>query len=317
MFRRKASAGISVTEECLKFSLVNRQKRGISVEHRTEKLPDDVIKGGKIIDESLFLTAIKKLVHNTRKNMRIHLSLPSALIMVRFMNFPNVPEKSLRKLINFEVMNNMFFPFSDPYFDHIIQPIEHTANADQNERQVMLVAASESVLHQYVALFEKAQLKVASIELDAFALHRLLLHFGQDMTKSTVMTINIMNEQTDISVVKDGYVKITRTIPLNISIQSNTSYNHEYSQLVGEIERIISFYTYSMNNRNEQIMKIYVFGDIDHLNDVVTFIRNHVQTEVLIIDKKNKLQTKEARKVDLEPVLTHAVSMGLSLKGAK
>lgn len=323
MFRRKPNAGLSVTDECLKLSIVRKRGQKIVLAtHRTETLPEGVIKDGKILDESKLLQSIKKLVHDL-KHKHIHLTLPNALTMIRFMNFPNVPIKSLRKLIRFEVEHQMFFPFSDPEFNYIIQPINHSMSYEQDERQVMLIAASKSVLNQYVSLFERAKLRVASIELDAMSLFRLLAHVEGEISDTTLMTINVMNEQTDISVYKDSYIKITRSVPLDFSIQTSTSYNHEYSQLVGEIERIISFYTYSMNHREEKIKKIYVFGDVANLDDIIEFIRQHIQIEVVSMNHK-PIVIKHARKKhhDVEDAhigvaWSYAVSMGLSLKGAK
>lgn len=326
MFGKKAYVGISITDQAIKVAWIKPGKRRASFRaHGIERLEAGIIENGKVMDEAQFLEALHRLVKRYKfKGKKVHLSLPSSLSTIRFLNFPVVAKRKLSKLIRFEVMHNMFLPYDDPIYDYSvlptfidaeITPVASTVSEDEEEtmiverqNRIMLVTASKASIMQYTHLLKKAKLKVKSIELDALALYRFLYSTNDTISQKTCMILNVSNDQTDVSIFNQGYLKLSRSIDINLALASTTTYHYEFNELASEMERILNFYTYSMNNRQDEVETIYMFGDSEQLSDVAEHL-----SEVLNIEVLQGSEFGFATPVALNDA--YAVPAGLSLKG--
>lgn len=326
MFGTKAYVGVSITDKAIKAAWIKRGKRKTSFRAQAiEPLEDGIINNGTIMDEALLLDALHRLVKRGKfKGKKVHLALPNSLSTLRFLNFPIVSKRKLDKLVHFEVMHNMFLPYEDPVYDYIVLPTHVDAEITpvagtvglkdeekvvlQRQQRLMLVTASRTTLSQYTELLKKAKLKVKSIELDALALYRFLRSTNHAGAKQTCMTLNVSNEQTNVSIFNEGYIKLSRSIEVNLAVTSNSTYNYEFNELASEIERILSFYTYSLNNRNDAVETIYMFGESEHLSDIASYLSELLNVEVL-----QGSEIGFASPVVLNDL--YAVPAGLSLKG--
>lgn len=322
MFGRKSYIGISISENKIKATKVKAGRRRHAIRaHGIEELAEGIIENGKIMDEDALLNALQRLRRRGKfKRKQVNLALPEGLAMVRYIHLPSVSRSKLKKMIDFEVKHNMFLPYDDPFYDYIILPAavkttpapqgnEERTHHVQKQSRIMLVTASRSAVMQYVSLLRKAKFKVKSIELDSIALYRFLLKMNRSLAKRTFMILNIADDKTDVSIFNQGYVNITRSIEFNLTLAPATTYQAEFNQLASELERIISFYTYSMNNRNDEIDAIYVFGDTEHLDEVSSYIHTFLQKKVVLAS-----DIGFASPVILNNM--YAVPIGLSLKGA-
>ena len=342
--------GLEIADEHVRICEVQDKKGQITVlNYVSEPLPPGAMHDGRIVDAEALATALKKVAGSVKwSNRSVHLALPSQSVMIRMIRMPDVPEKEMRKLIQFELEHKLHLPFEEPSFDFVIQPprepfeTEEAAGADagwlaggEEEaavaaqlRDVMLLAAPMELLHTYSQLIEGAGLNPVSMEVKAFSLLRLTQH--AQMEQSGVwLLVDVKQENCDLSIVDQGVIKVTRNIeirfgqpaPVGTAAEDDpfsawTSPEHTFQnaaqELISELERLINFYRYSLHHREEQFHAVVVTGDIKDMERLTDALTQGMTQQVIRL-AWSSLEADEHS--ELWDISQYAVPLGLALRG--
>jgi len=218
----------------------------------------------------------------------------------------------------------------DPFAD-----LDKQAQDNKPEEElcdVMLVAVPRAMVEEYVAMFKQAGIRVGSIEIKAMSLFRCL-QSNREQPQGTFLLIDVNETICDVNVFADSQLKISRNVQVafaeepaketpedSFSWLSDTAdsgdsgFHHACSELAHELERLINFYKYTLNNRNEEFLMLYIAGDVKRLDEIADYLQNRLSLKVakLIVhaDYEGQLRMK-----NLAPE-AFAASIGLALRGA-
>jgi type IV pilus assembly protein PilM len=312
----KGILGIEITDRCIKLVEIVRHRHDSYKlkKYIIEKLPENVVDDGRILDSSHVIFTLQIMLAKINlKVKKVHLILPSQLIMVRFLKLPNIPMKNLRKLIDFEMMHNIHLPFDLPFYDFVVVNREEQMLQMPSQCEIMLVAAPQDLIHEYQGIFTSASLKPVSMEFKALSLFRVLELSDRVNPHSTMLLIDINEHVSDVSIFHNRQLKITRNIPMNFASQgTDADFINACLDLGFEIERLMNFYRYTLNNREHEFSDILVSGDVSRLNDLVDRLAERVPCKISILST-NHIQSNLPDFSALFPSL--AVPIGLALRG--
>ncbi|MGO4494345.1 type IV pilus biogenesis protein PilM [Paenibacillus sp. 2RAB27] len=380
----QTSLGIEISDSTIKMSkvLIRKNNEPLIQMNIIEELPPHVMEEGRIKEPLRLIQTLQTMMTRLEaKPKRVHLVFPSQLVMVRFLKLPDIPEKDLAKLVDFEIKHNIHLPFENPLYDFVkMNGTAHkkrkTANklikeadapkgndyileaaagkADlgggkglfddfQEEESradtamqcdVMLVAAPKEMMDQYLEVLASAGIKLTSIEIKALSLFRLLQSTSLTKLKDTYLIVDLNETTGDLSIFQGENLKITRSIPLSFSAkpQGNTdvrtSADHLFSEfldgdadfrnhcndLAHELERLMNFYRYTLNNRNQEFAGVVISGDLKRMPEIVSFLTERLPIPVQLFQSASYFSRNSAFKDDLS---MYAVTLGLALRGAE
>jgi type IV pilus assembly protein PilM len=230
--------------------------------------------------------------------------------------------------LSFEPNNNLF---GEPEADK-----EETLEALQCD--VMLVAAPKELIDEYKEILDASGAKLTSIEIKAFSLYRLLQTTALLDTTGTFLVVDINASTSDLSLFQGDQLKITRSVPMNFHTNptpppvqqathsldqlfaeftdQNTDADSEFrstcNDLAHELERLMNFYRYTLNNRNQEFDVVIVSGDVSRLSEIIESLQNRLTLPVHML-AAGQLYNYSQGFLDKFPAL--AVSLGLALRG--
>lgn len=138
------------------------------------ELPAGVLADGEVVDRAALTAALKEFVAANKLPRRVQLGVSNQQIVVRVLDLPRIDDDTERdSALRFQAAEAIAMPLDEAVLDH--QIAGYTAGDDGNQRmQVVVVAARRTMIEEYLAAAKDAGLKVDGIDLDAFALVRML-----------------------------------------------------------------------------------------------------------------------------------------------
>ena len=216
-------------------------------------------------------------------------------------------------------------------FDLLAQPPEEPQGA---EADVMLVAASMELIREYKEAAQAAGCEPVSMEIKALSLYRVLHYTRQVDPEGTLLFVDLNDQAADVSIFHRGKLAITRSLQVNfhylrqqpeseppddpleqllLGIASlDTGIDNLCAELVHELERLMNFYRYTLNNRDQEFDRILITGDIARFPEVVNELRGRLNQTVTVLEARQPIERYS--KFD-ERFAALAVPYGLALRG--
>jgi type IV pilus assembly protein PilM len=211
-FTRKSLVGIDLGHHTIKAVMMERTASGWKIA-RTGAVPTppDSIKDGVVIDQHAVAEALRNLLRESRcgANSAI-IAVSGGTVVVRVVRIPKMPEATLRKSIKYEASRYVPNSTEDSYIE-----FEIVGQAEDNQMDVLIVAAPKDIVESRILACEAAGLSVEVVDISAFAAYRSLIEADplQNWGETTVALVDIGATTTTMSVIEKGVFSMTRTIP--------------------------------------------------------------------------------------------------------
>ncbi|SDN82900.1 Tfp pilus assembly protein, ATPase PilM [Paenibacillus sp. yr247] len=380
----QTSLGIEISDSSIKMSkvLLRDKKEPLIQTNITEELPPHVMEEGRIKEPLRLIQTLQTMIARLdSKPKHVHLVFPSQLVMVRFLKLPDIAEKDLAKLVDFEMKHNIHLPFENPLYDFVKMngathkkrktlkklkkvPVAPTGKdsfleaaagkedlgggkglfddfqEDEPKAEtaiqcdVMLVAAPKDMMDQYLEVMDSAGIKLTSIEIKALSLFRLLQRISLIEWKDTFLLVDLNENAGDLSIFNGEELKITRSIPLNFAVKPDITsevkvstdqlfaeflktdgdFRNHCNDLAHELERLMNFYRYTLNNRNQEFAGVVISGDLERMPEIVLFLTERLPIPVHLFQPTIPFEQNSASS---DVFSMYAVTLGLALRGAE
>lgn len=386
-----AFLGLEITDSYIKIAelLTVHGTRPVLTKAVMERLPPDTIEDGRIKNSLVLHHMLQTLIKmNDFQTNKVHLVIPSSTTMVRYLKLPNVPDRALKKVIEFEVKHNIHLPFEQPYFDFVnlsadempeVQRLAKQAAAKQTaskgkpskepdlarkeaavahvasvdtlfkdldnsnsgddetieapQADVLLVAAPKELVDEYTSILRQCGLKPMSAEIKALSLFRLIQTAEPQLAQSTILTVDLNEASADISIFHEGHLKITRNVIVNFParkpekkefppedmlfaefVDPDADFLNACADLAHELERLMNFYRYTLNNRSQEFANTILTGDLERLGDISHYLADRLNQNIIVpgtswLDKRIQHMPGTVPKL--------AIPIGLGLRGAE
>lgn len=242
---------------------------------------------------------IKNLLKKSNiKTKEIVMSLPAFSAFSTVMEMPKMPEKELGKAIEFEARHYIPVPLREVHLDWAVirekkvEKIDNVAKNSQIQKQeVLLAAVPNDLLAKYEGIAKRASLKLKALELETFALTRVLA----PSTPGSVLIIDLGKRSTSLNIVEQGVVFLSR----NLDTASN------------EISRAIANSLSISFDRAEEIKKTMGMNGDANIRKVIGV------TLDIIINEASRIIDTYFQKYQKKPAKIILVGGVANLKGLK
>ncbi|WP_419873950.1 type IV pilus biogenesis protein PilM [Candidatus Pristimantibacillus sp. PTI5] len=328
--------GIEITDNQVKICEIQQKgKKDIRLlNYAAVPIPAGIVDDGKVIDKEKLQAVVKSALDSKRFGTKYaHFAIPSQTAMVRSIKLPDIANAELKKLVQFEMKNNLSMAFDDPSYDFIKLPRTEADPKDAqaegaNLCEVLVVAAPTSILQDYVDVFEQLNLIPCSIEIKSFSLLRLIEE-GLLETDGINLIVNVNELNADITIIEDGHFKITRNVEVSFKTYVNDpaaeknawldnfaspeqTYLNAAQDLIAELERLMNFFYYNLNKGERTFSRIWLSGDVPEIGKLAALMDDSLTPPVSLFHWE---QLPVAESSEVWSIPTYAVPLGLALRG--
>lgn len=197
-------------------------------------LPDGVIRDGEVEDPAALAAVLKQFAADAGLPKTVRLGVSNQQIVVRLIELPVIEdEKEREAAVRFEAADAIAMPLDEAVLDHQIAGAAESEGGAPRLR-IVVVAARRTMIDAIVAAAKSAGLKPEGIDLDAFALVRMLGDGSQSDDSARVFCH--LGGVTTLAVAVGSTCLFAR--PLSSLSESDTA----ASELADEIRLSIDYY---------------------------------------------------------------------------
>jgi type IV pilus assembly protein PilM len=188
-----------------------------------EPIEPGIVVGGELREPDALAEALKRFFRvNKLPRQSVRLGIASNRVGVRIFDIVGIEdEKQLHNAVRFRAQETLPIPLDEAVLDyHVLS--ESVDEQGVHTRRVLLVVAYRDLVDRYVAACRKAGLKLAGIDLEAFAVLRAL---GGETSQSNaaVVVASVGHDRTTLAVASRNVCEFTRVIEwgghnLNVAI---------------------------------------------------------------------------------------------------
>lgn len=334
--RAKRVANIVIDDYIIRIVENSGQELSTIKVMKEKQLPAGLIQYGKIIDELGFFDFMKELVHEWGlKNRLVRFYVPDSLVIMKSVDIPdNIPNQEVNAHFMMEVGLSLHLPFKQPVFDVHIHPEnvedenEDPDVSDKNRLGTLFAVPEEEII-KFTEIFVDVSLHPIAADVRALGVYRYFHHLGSVDTDEVYMFFELNLTAINLSIFRNHQPEFLRYMELDLDSNDwvNASSDEEsldwYYQgdesrmlgqiddYIGELERIMNFYRYSMHKGQKIVSKIVVLGDFPNLKEIAKRIENRYEVPSMLLNAE--LSEKRFNHVTRAfiPVL------GLALKGGE
>ena len=180
----------------------------------------DVVEG-EVVDPDHVSAAIKDLWrHGGFKSKDVSIGLSNQKVVVRLIDLPYMERAELQGAIQYQAQDYIPYPVDQAILDFQIIG-DYMTPSDEHMMEVLLVAAPREIVANAVQAVEGARLKLAQVDVTAFALVRALLGttpswFNEEVESpgEALGIVHVSSGLTNIAVVERGIPRFTRVSSL-------------------------------------------------------------------------------------------------------
>lgn len=190
------------------------------VAYGSVSMPFGAVVEGEIVDPEAVSGAIKELWKRTGIRVKdVAIGVSNQKVVVRLIDLPYMERDELAGAIQYQAQDYIPIPVEEAILDFQIIG-DYMTPSDEHMMEVLLVAGQRDMIASAVAAVEGAGLKLAQVDVTAFALVRSLLGttsgWLSDETEAgeALGVVHISSGLTNIAVVERGIPRFTRVSSL-------------------------------------------------------------------------------------------------------
>jgi type IV pilus assembly protein PilM len=211
--RHKKLVGLKIGASQLSAARVVNNGSSELVQVALQGLEPGIIVGGELREPEALSEALKLFFKaNKLPKQGVRLGIASNRIGVRTFDIGGITDpKQLENAIHFRAQETLPIPLEEAVLDY--QILGETVDEEgARTHRVLLVVAYRDLVDRYVAACKKAGIKLAGIDLEAFALLRALGDRPADAGNAAIVVVTIGSERSTLAVSNGESCEFTRVI---------------------------------------------------------------------------------------------------------
>ncbi|SET44980.1 type IV pilus assembly protein PilM [Oceanobacillus limi] len=265
----KGRINIVITNRFLRYTYPKKNKKG-TLAFGEEKLPEGVIKDGKIDKDVAFSKIINKLVKKHKwKGKNLYFCIPDDTVVIRQMQISAALSKEeANAYVRNQIGVSIHLPFADPSI-----AIEFLSKEQENQN-ILLFAYPKEKITAFQAVFKEAGLKSVAVDLTSLSVYRYYYQ-QRDKEKENVLHIHWNQDALELTAYRDHKAIFIRYMKIEALDEVDSEQAKQViTEYTREITRIIDFYQYSITKGEANINLLLLTGDFPFLKLVREELKN-------------------------------------------
>lgn len=211
--------GLDIGTDFVRAALIQPHGGGFALSgYGRTPVPFGAVVEGEIVDPEAVGSAIRALWKSTGlRSKDVAVGVANQKVVVRLIDLPFMEKSELAGAINYQAQDYIPIPIEEAILSYDVIG-DYMTPADEHMMEVLLVAAQRDMIDTTVAAVESAGLRLARIDLTAFALVRSLLgvesEFLSEDPGGATGIVHVTSGLTNIIVVEKGVPRFTRVSSL-------------------------------------------------------------------------------------------------------
>lgn len=304
------SCAIDISDQSIKFGELVATSSGLHLgKYGKEKIPAGVVSSGKIEDEGKLISILKDL-KKRYKLYFVRVSLPEEHMYLFELTLPKIEKEKIKEVILLQIEEHVPLKAEDSVFDYSL------IREDGDNLFIEVSAISRNIMESYLYVFKSAGLFPLSFELEAEAISRAIVPFGD---KKPVMIVDFGDTRTGIFISYGGNVFLTTTISIGgenltnmiaknfeISFEEAEKMKRQYGlDGTSKVEDIFPSILNGLSVLRDEILKQYNYWQ-EHCEDNVCFKKEPVDRIVLCGGDSNLIGLADYLSLGLKVKVEHA-----------
>lgn len=263
------SVGIDISDRSIKYAELIPTASGLHLGRFGEVvLPPGIVENGRIVTSVRLEEELSKL-RREKKLVCARAALPEEQMYFFQTRLPAGSYQELREAIELSIDEHVPMPPSETVFDFEI------VDRIGNEVEVSVTAAASSVIESYADTFSHAGILLRSLELEAEAVARAVIHPDDTVAR---LLVDFGETRTGIAIVERGHVRFTSTVSIGGQLLTETLAKN-FKVSIEEAEKMKREFGLRRNSPHQDLFSI-LLNDISVLRDEINkhFVYWHTHT---------------------------------------
>nr|WP_042406487.1 pilus assembly protein PilM [Parageobacillus caldoxylosilyticus] len=302
--RKHKTANLVIKDHVIRY-VETKPGDPLSVQKWGERpLPKGIIQDGKMIDSETLEMILEECVDEWKlKGRRVRFIVPDSFVMIRRIPLSaNLEDDEIRGYLFMELGETIPVPFPNPVFDYVV------VERKKEETVILLFAAPEEAVSHYTGLFEKVKLRPIAADVSPLCAYRLFYIARQMKRDDHILLIQFDQTSVNVSAFYEHKPAFMRHFPLEpyeeMEIDKASPFIDPFEDIYKEIERMMKFYSFSLQQGKQQITRVFLIGDHPQLPHVYEALQERFEAPV------EQLSASMAGAVDAR----YYLAWGLALK---
>ncbi|WP_282033031.1 type IV pilus biogenesis protein PilM [Metabacillus indicus] len=298
-------------------------------------LPEGLIRGGVIQDFDTLSLILDECVREWGiKGRKIRFTVPDSHVVIRKVSVPgDLIDDEIRGHLYVEIGSSIHLPFDEVVFDYIV------IGRTDKELHLLLFASSEELVRSYSDLFDSAGLKPDAADISPLCQYRFYLNQKTKVDHAaSVMLIQYDLSGVNLSIFQQEQPVFMRNIEVDKNylvldkgeqyvrkngelefIDSGEKYvkvnfspedfRLQANEIIKEIDHVLNFYRFSLNQGNDEVSSFILTGDHPLLHEAERLLAERYDYPV---DSLKNAQAESSNKTPLPA--SFYLTAGLALK---
>jgi type IV pilus assembly protein PilM len=210
-----------------------------------QPLPPGIVTAGEVVDVTALAAGLDELfTTHSLPRQGVRLGVATNHVGVRSFEIAGVEDdRRLANAVLFRAHEAVSIPVDEAIIDYRVLD-EQTDENGEPVRKILLVAAYREPIERYVEAFKEAGIKLAGIDLEAFALLRAVAPVSGDAARAAaaVVAVNFGHERTTLAVSDGSVCEFTRVLEWG-GTKLATAVARELHVTAGDAERLLQGFT--------------------------------------------------------------------------
>lgn len=280
---------LTIEDHVIRYIVSSNGSKGLVYHSYGERyLPAGLITEGKIVERETLSMILEECISDWKlRGKRALFTVPDPFVVVRRVEVDgHVPDYEVKGHLYLELGETLHLPFDEPIFDTSI------IGQTDEKKDVLLVGAPENLVNDYKELLQEVKLKPIAADLTALSFYRFLYHVDLVNRDDHLLTLQLTVDSMNITIFHKHVPIFTRHVRLNldggiwdinrdIELGDQLYWNGEEESVqtqltdaLSELDRVMSFYRFSLTKGKDQVTKLSITGDHPHLDRFIQSCKN-------------------------------------------
>lgn len=305
--------GLVISQTSVRVAKLSKHKVGCTPTVIDELVFDEVCSFFDNTNEYSECPVLKNALISLRKKHKINfvqLAIPEEHTYIFTIDLPGNDVDLANDFIINNIDQNIPLTAPEIYYDYKVLENKRT----ENSIPIVVTAIPKIIIERYVQMVLSAGMLVVACEPDTHAIARSVIAHGDN---NPYIIINVEKYGTNISVVEDGYVQYTQTLPIYTSDIQQTLSSESAQILKDNINKVIIYWFTSKDNsiQHSKIENIVLTGEGVDSSDMINFLESNLFVNVSCANIwKNCFDLREyIPKISKSESLRYATCVGLAM----
>lgn len=194
---------------------------------------------------------------NRLQGCPVVMSVPNDMVVVRYMQLPNLPEKALKQTVEVELGASIHLPFEHPIYELKSVDCINQRELREGFRTVCLIASAKDEVDRMTNVVTAAGLRPLAVDVSPFAILRSF-QIEPENSEGLTCLVQIDSNTIAMSIFIKSNLYFFRTVEFSTDSLRDGDVSVLANDVGYELERVINFFNFNLSDGEREVDRCLV-----------------------------------------------------------